>query len=238
MACGGGSVFTGTLILAPEQTPRLQTVYPDGTIVYYEEPKDTKKEEQTNTKTEEQKNIETKNQNQHTFTTNLRKGLTNSEVTQLQQKLRELGFFTYPTNTGYYGTVTEEAVKAFQQAHNIETLGMVGPQTREALNGTKTEEQKNIETEKQKNEETENTTTTFTQTLKKGNNNETIKQLQQKLRTLGFFSYLTNTGYYGTVTEQSVKDFQCVQNIVCTGTPTETGWGVVGPKTRQILNQN
>src|SRR3989339_491046 len=232
------SVFTGTLILAPEQTPRLQTVYPDGTIVYYEEPKDTKTEEQTNTKTEEQKNIETKNQNQHTFTTNLHKGLTNSEVTQLQQKLRELGFFTYPTNTGYYGTVTEEAVKAFQQAHNIETLGMVGPQTREALNGTKTEEQKNIETEKQKNEETENTTTTFTQTLKKGNNNETIKQLQQKLRTLGFFSYLTNTGYYGTVTEQSVKDFQCVQNIVCTGTPTETGWGVVGPKTRQILNQN
>ncbi|MFN7088787.1 MAG: peptidoglycan-binding domain-containing protein, partial [Candidatus Paceibacteria bacterium] len=43
------------------------------------------------------------------------------------------------------------------------------------------------------------------------------------------------TGYFGTLTEQAVKNFQCRYNIVCGGSPLETGWGQVGPQTRERL---
>ena len=53
-------------------------------------------------------------------------GSQGSEVVKLQADLRVLGYFTYPTNTGYYGTITADAVKAFQKAHQIEQTGRVG----------------------------------------------------------------------------------------------------------------
>ena len=77
----------------------------------------------------------------------------------------------------------------------------------------------------------------FTKTLTKGQDNQTVSNLQQLLRELNFFTYPTNTGYYGTITEEAVQAFQCKHNIICTGTPQTTGYGVVGPKTRAKLNE-
>ncbi|GIM48124.1 hydrolase [Collibacillus ludicampi] len=59
----------------------------------------------------------------------LKKGSQGEKVIELQQDLRLLNYFTYPTNTGYYGEVTEEAVKAFQRDHGIQVNGMVGKTT-------------------------------------------------------------------------------------------------------------
>ncbi|MFC4767916.1 C40 family peptidase [Effusibacillus consociatus] len=59
----------------------------------------------------------------------LEKGSQGSEVVALQQDLRILGYFTYPSNTGYYGEITEGAVKAFQKDHGIQETGKVGPTT-------------------------------------------------------------------------------------------------------------
>lgn len=53
-------------------------------------------------------------------------GSQNADVTALQADLRLLGYFTYPTNTGYFGEVTADAVKAFQKAHGLEANGKVG----------------------------------------------------------------------------------------------------------------
>lgn len=53
-------------------------------------------------------------------------GSKSGQVSALQQDLRVLGYFTYQTNTGYYGTVTESAVKAFQRAHGLAENGKVG----------------------------------------------------------------------------------------------------------------
>ena len=53
-------------------------------------------------------------------------GSKSGQVSALQQDLRVLGYFTYQTNTGYYGTVTESAVKAFQRAHGLTQNGKVG----------------------------------------------------------------------------------------------------------------
>lgn len=69
------------------------------------------------------------------FIHTLRVGWRGAEVKQLQQKLRELGYFKYPTNTGYFGYITRAAVIAFQKARGLAPYpGWVGPLTRAALN--------------------------------------------------------------------------------------------------------
>ena len=68
------------------------------------------------------------------FTEQLVLGSKSSQVITLQQILKNLGYYTYPTITGYYGPVTQQAVIAFQKAHGISAVGFVGPQTRAALN--------------------------------------------------------------------------------------------------------
>ncbi len=65
---------------------------------------------------------------------NLTVGDQGEEVQVLQQKLRELGYFDYPQNTGIYGTITVEAVRAFQSDHGLSSVGVVGPETRALLN--------------------------------------------------------------------------------------------------------
>lgn len=69
----------------------------------------------------------------YVFTSFLELGDRGDEVVQLQKKLSRLGFFSEEA-TGYFGSITEEAVKAFQIAHEIDARGWVGPATRAALN--------------------------------------------------------------------------------------------------------
>lgn len=69
----------------------------------------------------------------HVFTSFLEVGASGAEVLALQQKLWDLGFFTEKPS-GYFGPLTEKAVKAFQTAHEIDAKGWVGPATRAALN--------------------------------------------------------------------------------------------------------
>jgi hypothetical protein len=72
------------------------------------------------------------------FTKNLRKGDKNYDVQKLQERLRDEGFYNYPEVTGYFGTITEQAVKDYQTAKKIKPVsGYVGPLTRESLNAQK-----------------------------------------------------------------------------------------------------
>lgn len=63
-------------------------------------------------------------------------GKRDADVSRLQQFLRDTNNFTYPTNTGYFGTVTAEAVGRFQLEYGVVTsagspgYGSVGPLTR------------------------------------------------------------------------------------------------------------
>ena len=70
----------------------------------------------------------------YTFTRDLALGSTGTEVSELQRLLKALGSFAYPTITGYYGTLTRDAVITFQKANGISPVGIVGPQTRNLLN--------------------------------------------------------------------------------------------------------
>jgi ferredoxin len=69
----------------------------------------------------------------YVFTEYLSPGKEDAEVMVLQKTLAALGFLT-ATPTGYFGNQTLLAVQAFQKAHGIDQLGVVGPATRAALN--------------------------------------------------------------------------------------------------------
>ncbi len=56
-----------------------------------------------------------------------------TEVTELQKRLKALGYYTESV-TGYYGTATEAAVKKYQAAKGIAPSGYVALITRTALN--------------------------------------------------------------------------------------------------------
>lgn len=57
-------------------------------------------------------------------------GTYGEDVSQLQQFLKDLGYFTHPTITGYFGIVTYKSVEGFQQDYGLEPVGIVGPRTR------------------------------------------------------------------------------------------------------------
>ncbi len=78
----------------------------------------------------EQRKIELR----YIFTKELAVGAETSEVRQLQLTLKAFGHFTNPTATGYFGPITEAAVKSYQKAKNIPVTGSVDPLTREKLN--------------------------------------------------------------------------------------------------------
>ena len=59
----------------------------------------------------------------------LKVGSRGSQVVLLQKTLQDLGYFTYPVSTGYYGSITKAAVKRFQKANGIIADGIVGSKT-------------------------------------------------------------------------------------------------------------
>lgn len=61
---------------------------------------------------------------------------TNGNVTQLQNSLKELGYFTATPN-GVFGPATLKSVQKFQIAQNLSGTGFVGPLTRAALKSRK-----------------------------------------------------------------------------------------------------
>lgn len=60
-------------------------------------------------------------------------GASGEQVSMLQADLKQLGYFTYPTVTGYYGTITQAAVARFQSDYLLGTDGIAGPLTQEAI---------------------------------------------------------------------------------------------------------
>jgi len=63
---------------------------------------------------------------QYEFTRNLTTGMRGTDVKKLQMALKELGFFTYPKCTGYFGGVTRKAVIDFQNHFRNEVLKVFG----------------------------------------------------------------------------------------------------------------
>lgn len=79
--------------------------------------------------------------------------------------------------------------------------------------------------------------TSFTQFLKRGSRGAQVSALQEFLkRDVLLYPEGTVSGFFGPATERAVQQFQKKYNLVTSGTPATTGYGVVGPKTRNKLN--
>ncbi|AOL35823.1 MULTISPECIES: peptidoglycan-binding protein [Geobacillus] len=124
-----------------------------------------------------------------------KKGMSSPEIKQLQQRLKEKGFFTYPQATGYFGAITEEAVKAFQRAMNLPATGIVDDATYAKLKSAPASND----------------------TLAIGSRGAAVSDLQRRLKQLGYFRYPQITGYYGAVTADAVKQFQRANGLPATG---------------------
>lgn len=59
----------------------------------------------------------------------LKKGTRGEDVKKVQLELKKQGFFNYPTATGYFGTITEQAVREFQKNNNLVVDGIIGKNT-------------------------------------------------------------------------------------------------------------
>jgi len=85
----------------------------------------------------------------------------------------------------------------------------------------------------------------FTERMNKGVSSPDVKRLQKLLNTdqdtqvalSGDGAPLNETNYFGSLTEKAVQKFQTKYGIVSSGTPSSTGYGLVGPKTIEKLEE-
>jgi peptidoglycan hydrolase-like protein with peptidoglycan-binding domain/sugar lactone lactonase YvrE len=167
-----------------------------------------------------------------TFTSTLALGSTGPQVTALQTLLANLGFFKVVA-TGYYGSVTEAAVKAYQASNGISPVGSVGPLTRASLNA---QTSSRTTTAVSTTASSSAVTYDFTRSLGIGSIGLAVKALQGFLNTNGFTvttsgpgSPGNETSYFGPATQNVVARFQKYHGIV----PDS---GYFGPITRGVVN--
>ncbi|MEN6326503.1 MAG: peptidoglycan-binding protein, partial [Syntrophomonas sp.] len=134
-------------------------------------------------------------------------GSEGSNVSQLQQDLTGLGFYSNSID-GYFGPKTHDAVVSFQESRGLKTDGLVGLKTKAAINVALTP-------------------ASDSQGLTLGSEGSEVIQLQQDLTELGFYKNSID-GWFGPKTYDAVVSFQESQGLKMDG--------VVGPKTRTVLN--
>ncbi|MCL2619498.1 MAG: N-acetylmuramoyl-L-alanine amidase [Defluviitaleaceae bacterium] len=145
----------------------------------------------------------------------LRRGMNGPSITQVQERLNELGATPRLATDGAFGPLTEAAVMTFQRANGLMADGVVGPNTWNAL---------------------------FTHQpvappsiwppypgviLRRGMNGPSITQVQERLNELGANPRLATDGNFGPLTEVAVMAFQRANNL----NPD----GIVGPNTWNAL---
>ncbi|MDO8594918.1 MAG: peptidoglycan-binding protein [bacterium] len=158
--------------------------------------------------------------------TELSEGDLGEAVRLLQTKLSALGYYKAPV-IAVYDPVTREAVRSFQVAMGISPTGSLDMQTAKKVE----EEFLRLPVVVQPPPVTppipSGSAYVFTLNLAEGSRGEAVRQLQQKLQTLGYFT-ASATGYFGPITRAAVINFQRARGI--------DPIGLVGPKTRAALN--
>ncbi len=76
----------------------------------------------------------------------------------------------------------------------------------------------------------------FTRTLGRGMKGNDVTVLQQFLIAQKLLASDSATGYFGSLTEKSLQEWQKKNGIVSEGTAQTTGYGAAGPKTRALMS--
>ncbi|MCX8121187.1 MAG: peptidoglycan-binding protein [Oscillatoriaceae bacterium SKW80] len=140
----------------------------------------------------------------------LSRGSRGSRVYALQRDLTAVGFYNGPI-TGYFGSLTEQAVIRFQRYYGLRADGIAGSSTLSklvfALSG---KENVNFQSGN----------------LARGSRGSRVYALQRDLTAVGFYNGPI-TGYFGSLTEQAVIRFQRYYGLRVDG--------IVGPSTQRLL---
>lgn len=136
----------------------------------------------------------------------MRAGSTGDQVRELQSRLTQLDWYEGKT-TGTYDEQTVDGVRGFQGKRSLPPTGEVDQQTWTVLVGM---------TRQPTADEMNNVLTAGPALLKKGDTGDRVKDLQARLKQLGWYSG-DITGTYGDVTVSGVKGFQQKRAIPATG---------------------
>jgi len=130
------------------------------------------------------------------------------DVVALQDNLKVLGYFPKEvSSTGYYGDITRESVRQFQQAVGLPVDGIADAVTRGEIDRVSDSQREYRAIAQKKTQSTENAAQSIT-TL----------ELQSRLKTLGYFpAKVRTTGYYGPITQASVRQFQLAYGLPADG---------------------
>jgi peptidoglycan hydrolase-like protein with peptidoglycan-binding domain len=116
-------------------------------------------------------------------------GLQGERVVQLQECMRKVGTFTYPTSTGYFGPISQQALNKWLEQTGEKPVLEVVPAPAPTPTPAPTP-QNPCETLK-------------TQTFEYGERSDRVKTLQQCMKDSGFFTYPYITGYFGSATQDA-----------------------------------
>lgn len=150
------------------------------------------------------------------ITRTLKTGVSGNDVKSLQNALKSLGYFTYPSLTTYYGSVTAASVRNFQSKNGLTANGVVDSKTAAAINAALVAKS-GTAGQAPATPPAKVPAFAASRTLKLGMSGDDVKQLQSVLVKLGVYNYGSVTGYFGTVTQTSVKAFQKANGMVQTG---------------------
>jgi peptidoglycan hydrolase-like protein with peptidoglycan-binding domain len=140
----------------------------------------------------------------------IQKGSEGATVSNIQTQLKRLGFYAGSID-GVYGNQTEAAVRQFQQVVQLPVDGKVGTQEIAALESY----QPPTVTSSAPTPMLSQIPLSQSQ-LALGDDHPDVGQLQDRLRSAGFFQG-NSTQYYGSITRQSVIDFQRSRGLNVTG---------------------
>lgn len=156
------------------------------------------------------------------FVETLKKGKQDIEVEHLQEVLAaDEGLYPERLITGYFGTLTENALKRFQQKHNLPQTGITDAATQAKLNQvsqglTKLSVPEDF--------------VLFEHDLQYGDQNDEVQSLQEFLIYEGSYKEAIVSGYYGNYMKNAVSIFQKKFGV-------QPVSGFFGPKTRHRLRE-
>ena len=148
----------------------------------------------------------------------LKQGMSGDKVTALQTALKAAGFYSYSAITGYYGSITADAVRAFQRTAGLVQDGIAGPKTLSALYG-QTPPTTNPGTDPGGDGYTFGRMS-ISVTLQLGSSGNDVKDLQLALKKKGYYSGSIH-GQYDSATRQAVLSFQRASGLTQDGVAGE-----------------
>ena len=153
---------------------------------------------------------------------NLEAGSSGEDVKKLQGFLKKFpDIYPEGMETGYFGPLTEAAVKRFQERYGIEVAGVVGPKTRALLSGVPGSAVVGLPSLSK---------TLVPRTLQRGASGNDVKEVQGFLKRFpNIYPEGLETGYYGPLSEKAIGRLQEILGLEQVG--------IVGPQTQKKMNE-